>query len=147
MKRSRRLQPIAKLADRQQQGAARELRSSREVVAHLEEQLTELSGYRADYQSRLNELSNSGVTINKIREIHTFVNKIDDVIFVLKGQIDSAHQQCRVNIDNWVAQRTRTRVVDKLISRCRHDEERRIDSREQGDLDDRHQGVASPKGL
>ncbi len=145
MRRSKRLQPIAKLADRQQQGAARELRSSREAAAHLEQQLVELSGYRADYQKRLSALSSSGVTINKIREVHAFINKIDDVIAVLKRQIENAQQQCQLDINNWVAQRTRSRVVDKVISRCRDDETRRIDGREQVDLEDRHQGLAASK--
>ncbi len=145
MRRSRRLQAVSRLMDRRQQGAARELRSSRDVVAHFEQQLAELSGYRAEYQKRLDELSSSGVTINKIREIHSFINKIDEVMAVLRGQIDEAHHQCQADIDNWVAQRTRNRVVDKVISRCQNDEERRVAGREQGDLEDRQQGLSSNK--
>lgn len=131
MNRSRRMEPVVRVAGRREEDAARDLAQQREVLARHESQLRELHAYRTEYLERLRGQSGGGVNASRLQDYRVFLDKLDTAI----GQQERivAHQRREVDRfqQRWMDLRTRCNAMDKAVERIRREERREAERREQ----------------
>ncbi len=138
MNRSRRLQPIARIAERRQQDAARVLKESRDELDQNEARLEDLQAYREEYRNRLHRTGNGGIGASRMKGYLAFLGKLDEAIHQLETLIAAGRQQCEAKRDEWIASRARFKALDEVISRYRRAERRTQLRREQRNTDERN---------
>ncbi len=136
MTRSRRLQPIARIADRRQQDAARVLKESREELDRNETRLEDLRAYREEYRNRFNRTGIGGIGASRMKGYLAFLAKLDEAIHQLELLIAASEQHCEAKRDEWIASRARFKALDEVISRYRRAERRTQLRREQRNADE-----------
>ena len=137
MNRSTRLEPFARLADQRQQGAARSLQASRDELAHYEARLGELRAYRAEYAERLNKLGKAGSSATHIKRFLEFIRQVDEGVRQLESLIALSRGRFDQRREEWLAARSRFRVLDEVLTRARSEEDRNRQRGEQRESDDR----------
>jgi flagellar FliJ protein len=137
--RSRRLEPIAQLADHRQQGAARSLRQSQEELDGYRRRLAELTAYQAEYLERFEKLGKTGITANNLKRFQGFLGQLSEAIGNLQGLIHLAEGQVDRRREEWLVTRARYRALEEVIERFRAEESRHRVRRDQRDADERSQ--------
>ena len=137
MSRSTRLEPFARLADQRQQGAARSLQASREELVHYEARLGELKAYRAEYVERLQKIGKSGSSANNIKRFLAFISQVDEGVRQLESLIALTRGRFDQRREEWLAARSRFRVLDEVLTRARSEEDRNRLRSEQRESDER----------
>ncbi len=139
MAQSKRMQPIARLAAERERDAARELVVSRRELEVHRGRLRELCGYRDEYGRRLNEAGVQGIDAAQLRDYRSFLTRLNEAIVEQERLGVVAQRDWEVCTARWQGTRTRTKALDKVVERLRHDEDRRECRREQGESDERAQ--------
>ena len=137
MNRSTRLEPFARLADQRQQGAARSLQASRDELAHYEARLGELKAYRSEYAERLNQLGKTGSSATHIKRFLDFIGQVDEGVRQLESLIALTRGRFDQRREDWLAARSRFRVLDEVLTRARSEEDRNRLRSEQRESDER----------
>ncbi|MDD3519377.1 MAG: flagellar export protein FliJ [Chromatiales bacterium] len=146
MNRSKRLEPVARVADNRQENAARFLGQCQRELAASEHQLQELVAYREEYIRRFDDAARQGIDAVAIHEYRAFMLRLNQAIEQQSRAVDSArvkHEKSRVQ---WLEARSRAHAIDAAIGRFREDELRVADKREQFEVDDRSQHRRTPGG-
>lgn len=141
MTRSQRLKPVARIADRKQQDAARLFRLSREELEHYRQRLVQMQLYRQDYLARFQESGSRGMSGEQVKDFQIFLGKLDDGISQLRSLIEDSTKSCEINREDWVARRARCQALDGIIEHYRLEEARDTIRREERASDERSQGV------
>ena len=139
MSRSKRLGPVADVAARREQHAARSLKESRDILAQSEAQLQGLQAYRQEYVAGFHQASTDGMGAGRMKDYLAFLAKLDEAIDQLRTMIASSNVRCEEDRSQWLATRAKFKALDKIISRYRQEEERNEIRREQRETDDRSQ--------
>ncbi len=139
MSRSKRLGPVADVAARREQHAARSLKESREVLARYEAQLQGLQAYRQEYVAGFHQAGADGMGVGRRKDYLVFLHKLDEAIGQLQTMISSSSVRCEKDKAQWLATRAKFKALDKIISRYRREEARNEVRREQRETDDRAQ--------
>jgi flagellar FliJ protein len=134
--RSKRLMPLAQIADRKQQDAARVFRQSRDELEGFEARLGELRGYREEYLGRFHRAGNGGLGAGQMKGYLVFLAKLDEAIRQLEALLAASRQQCETRRGEWVASRARFKALDEVIARYRSAERREMLRREQRNADE-----------
>jgi len=136
MSRSKRLQPLAQIADQKQQDAARLLKQSREELGRYEARLVELRSYRQEYVSRFQQAGNGGMGAGQMKDYLVFLGKLDEAVRQLDALILDTRLQCDSKKTDWMASRARFRALDEVITRHLKEERRDELRREQRQADE-----------
>jgi len=134
--RSKRLKPLAQIADRKQQDAARVFRQSREELDRYEARLVELRSYRKEYLGRFHRAGNGGIGASQMKDYLVFLARLDEAIRQLEALLADSRQQCESRRGEWVTSRARFKALDEVIARYRSAERREMLRREQRDADE-----------
>jgi flagellar FliJ protein len=137
--RSQRLQPLARIADRRQQEAARRLQRLREELSRHEARLAQMRAYRQEYVGRYLAAARAGMRAEQIKEYQAFLARLDQAVGQLERVVEQTRQQCEQRATDWVETRVRSRVIDQAIARYRDQEELTERRREQKESDERSQ--------
>ncbi len=137
--RSKRLRPVAEVAQRREQDAARVLKESRDTLRQYETQLENLKAYRQEYVLGFQEASVSGMGAGRMKDYLVFLSKLDDAINQLEAVMATTREDCERDRTQWVAKRARLKALDEVIARFRMEERRDEIRREQRDADERAQ--------
>lgn len=87
------LQPLMNLAQNQSETATRKLGQLNRKEMDAQSKLETLQHYRRDYQTRLQEATQQGMSPNELRNFQEFINKLDAAI----AQQIQAVQQSKVS--------------------------------------------------
>ena len=139
MTRTKRLGPVAEVAARREQHAARTLKESREILAGFETQLKGLQDYRQEYLAGFQQAGSAGINAARMKDYLVFLDKLDDAIRQLGAAISSSHERCEQDKGLWLASRTKLKALEMIISRYRSEEQRNEVRREQRETDERAQ--------
>jgi len=121
-KRSRRLQPVARLAGDKEQRAARKLGEIRQNLQQHQQQLQELESYRAEYMEQLQVAARNGIKATQLRHYQSFVSKLSEAIEQQLKVVQVAERDVETARDNWLQTRNRVKIVDSVISNCQAEE-------------------------
>jgi len=137
MKRSARLLPLVRAAEREERLAAAAFAGARE---QLEAQRQRLEGLRAARQEYLAGPADSGgggaADPRRLGRTRSFLARLDAAIAELSAQCERQGERCARERRRWLEARDRTRALDGVRARHRDTERAEVLAREQGHLDD-----------
>lgn len=136
MKRSERMQLIERLARQREDQAAQALAQTRQRIEQEQAQLTELEGYRREYQGYLVERGSTGLSILQWRRTQGFIDQLGDVIQQQEGVMRRWHDQEQQLLRRWQALYQRRRSLGQLVEKISIEEFIEADRQEQKALDE-----------
>lgn len=132
--RSRRLAPIARIADHREQAAARDFGRLQEALVAQEQRLAELRTWWQEYADGLDKQSGRGSGL--MREGRLFLAQLNDAIERQRGLVEQARRDLEAARARWLASRMDHEALDKVVARCKDEESRRVRRGEQREQDE-----------
>jgi flagellar protein FliJ len=143
MTKSKRMQPVARVADQRERQAAVEMAEFRRFLDAQQAKLDELNTYRNDYARHFEQAGRGGMDAARMADYRRILARLNDAIAYQEKRLISLHSDYEQVRRRWTDTRTRAAALDKVMERYRSDERRAEDRREQGELDERSQHVGS----
>lgn len=137
MSRSERLQPVAKLADKQERSAAQALGEARQAQVSEEQRLQELLAYRLEYVSDFQRRGRAGLNGIELQQFQQFLNQLDRAIEQQQQRIRGASAQVEQRTGQWQNRATKAKAINNVVGNLQQAELRQSDKREQAVQDDR----------
>lgn len=147
MKRSRRLQPVVKVAESREQQAARALGQSQQDLAQAEQRLAELEAYREEYIRRFHSEGATGMSAAQMGDYRQFLHKLARAIEQQGHVVGQAKKAVEAQRQHWFKSRGKVQMLDNVVSRYAADEQRESDRKEQHEQDERAQRPEEDKGF
>lgn len=135
MKKSGRLQRIADLSTTAEQLAAQAVARANDEVSRIERQTRDLESYRDEYLRPLRE--SGGVGAYQAQKLRLFVGKIEEALALLGRKLALAEKQRDHEHQQWMEQRRRALMTNKVAARARAEEEVFAERALQREIDDR----------
>jgi len=132
--RSRRLEPIARIADHREQVAVREFGRLQEAVVAQEQRLVELHAWWQEYADGLHKQSGRGSGL--MREGRLFLAQLNDAIERQRAVVERARRDVEAARARWLASRMDHEALDKVVARCKDEEVRHARRGEQREQDE-----------
>lgn len=139
MKKSRRLQPVVKVAESREQQAARVLGDAQTTLSEAEQRLAELKGYREDYIARFHSAGAAGMAAAQMEDYRQFLHKLSLAIDQQGDVIVRAASVVEEKRQDWHVSRSKAQMLENVVSRYQTEEQRVVDRKEQGEQDERSQ--------
>jgi len=137
MNRSERLQPVAKLAGKQEQSAAQALGDARQVQVGEEKRLEELMLYRQEYVIDFQRRGRAGLNGSDLQQFQQFLNQLDRAILQQQQRIQGAVTQVEHRVGQWQQRATKAKAIGNAVGNLQQAEVRQNDKRDQAVQDDR----------
>lgn len=137
MKKSQRLEPVAKVAESREQQAARALGQAQTLMNQAEQRLVELKNYKEEYLRRFHTQGSRGMNAAQMEDYRRFLAKLDIAIAQQQQAVEQAAVRVETQRQHWFERRGKTQALDKVVARYQADEQRREDRNEQLELDAR----------
>lgn len=142
--RSRRLEPIARIADHREQAAAREFGRLQERVLAEEHRLAEMRNWWHEYADGLEKQPGSGSAL--MREGRLFLAQLNEAIERQKVVLENARRELEAARARWLASRMDHEALDKVVARCQDEENRAARRGEQREQDECAARTRRPEG-
>ncbi len=139
MTRSERLAPVSKVAEKRERDAVKVMSDCQRAVDEHEKRLIELNNYRDEYSKRMQAAGREGIDPSKLNDYITFIRKLDDAIAFQKKEIEKSKRIYELKKSEWMALRTRSQALDKVVDKYKQEEQQVKDRREQKESDERAQ--------
>ncbi|WP_196137318.1 flagellar export protein FliJ [Aliikangiella sp. G2MR2-5] len=120
---SKRLDPIKKLANNQEQKAARSLGESLEIYKLEKDKLKQLDTYRVEYMTAMNEKVSSGISGASLQHYHQFLSKLDFAIKQQKEVLLVCEQRISAKQSHWQKEHGRNQAIGNAIDRLKAKED------------------------
>jgi flagellar protein FliJ len=134
MLRSRRLEPIARIADHREQVAAQEFGRMQEAVSAQELRLAELRAWWREYSRSLERQAGKGSGL--LREGRLFLAQLNDAIARQEIAVERARRDLEAARARWLALRIDREALEKIVARCQDEEGRQARRGEQREQDE-----------
>ena len=134
MTRNFSLQPLHDLASSRVEAATRQLAALKQQWQLQEDKLVQLRSFLAEYRQRLHDAQTQGLDMNRIRDFHVFLHKLDLAIRQQQVEIDHAKMRWENGQRAWMEERRKLKTYDVLKTRHQSKEaqrDARIEQREQ----------------
>jgi flagellar FliJ protein len=136
MVRSKRLQPVADIAQKKERSAAEKLGESKRVLAEQEHKLSELQSYRLEYQQRLNDMGRQGISGSVLMGYQRFLAQLDQVIRQQSDIVQRAAGAVNQSQDHWQQAYTEQSAIQSVIKKHQQTEYLAQQQREQKETDE-----------
>ncbi|MDH5433573.1 MAG: flagellar export protein FliJ [Gammaproteobacteria bacterium] len=124
MVKSQRLIPIHKIAQNNENKAARELGKSVKKKDDAIDRLEQLMLYRDDYQADLKEKIHKGMPGSQLQQYQLFLQQLNAAISQQTNVIEACEEQLLQDQKQWEAKHSKTKVIgqamEKMDARDRH---------------------------
>ncbi len=136
MKRSERLTVVLNLYQRHEDEAAAVLQQRQQHLAEQEKQLDQLINYQQDYQNRLGDSAQQGVSMAQWRRTQDYVEQLNGIIKQQEQQVRLADADVQSAERRWQQAHLDRKSMDSAVARIEAEEEREAERREQKVNDD-----------
>lgn len=130
MTRSQRLNPIKKIARKNEKSAAKALGKSLENQRNENEKLAQLKIYRQEYLVEMESKVKQGITGARLQQYHQFLSKIDFAITQQNEVITSCNEQLSMSQGHWQEKRGRTKAITQVMDTMKTKENQAMNKRE-----------------
>ena len=134
MTRSKRMQPVAQVAESRQQEAARLLGERQRVLEEELHRLDQLQEYRGEYARKFED--GAEWTGLHVREYRVFLARLNQAIEEQAARVERVRADLEQSRGHWTRCRVHRDAVDKAVDRLQADERRQEDRREQAESDE-----------
>ncbi len=145
MTKSKRMQPVAQVAEQRERRAAIEMAEFRRFLDAQQAKLDELNTYRSDYARHFETAGRGGMDAARMADYRRILARLNDAIVYQEQRLASLHHDYEQVRRRWTDTRTRAAALEKVMERYREEERHEGDRREQGESDERAQ-LAGPGG-
>jgi flagellar FliJ protein len=139
MSRSKRMQPVAEMAQNNANDAAQILAIYQQRYYEKKSQLDELIAYRDDYALRFQQQGREGLNSLQMQDYNLFLERLNRAIDHQQAALKNA---C-LDLDNrrrvWQEKHQHSRAIGKVVNRHRQQEQREKSRKDQRESDD-HSG-------
>lgn len=143
------LQSLHDLASDRLEAATRRLAQLKQRWQAEEDKLAQLRGFREEYRRRLGETMSSGLDMNRMRDFHAFIGKIETAIAQQGIEIERCKAEWEEGQRAWLEEQRKLKTYNVLKDRhirAERAKEGRIEQREQ-DEHARKSATQSPNTL
>lgn len=130
------LQPLMNLAQHQNESATRELGQLHKQQHDAQGKLEMLQRYRSDYQTRLQESSQSGMNPAELRNFQRFINKLDEAIAQQRKLVEQSKVSVQAGRSEFHTAQRKLKSFTTLHERHLADQKKVADKSEQRALDE-----------
>lgn len=143
VRRSKRLEVVLGLAQKQRDAADRYLAESRQRLLQAETQQVQLQNYMLEYQQQFTQAGQQGMTTDRLRQHQAFIGRLEQALRQQQETIRVARQQLEQVTQYWQSVYARFKGIEKLTDKVRQGEQLAQDKREQQLVDERSQRIRS----
>ncbi len=136
MERSKRIQPLVRLAGNREEQAAQALAQAQENLANQEAKLENLDNYRGEYRQVVSAAGGQGVNGRQVRGFHSFLGQLDQAVEGQRQMIERARMEVEQRRQEWLAARVECQRMDLVIERFQEEEAQHEARREQKVMDE-----------
>lgn len=139
MTRSKRMQPVQRVAQSREQAAVQKLGQSQQYLAAQQSKLEELRTYRDQYAKAFETSGGAGLGSMQLQDYRVFLNRLNEAIRqqeVVIAQCTAQHEKTR---QHWLETRSHSQAIDKVVERYRQEEHKQQNRKEQQEQDERNQ--------
>ncbi len=141
MTKSKRLKPVAKIAENKERDAARMLGDCQRVLKEHEARLEELITYRQEYTEHFQQLGKEGLPAGKAHEYRAFLHQLNLSIENQRERVESTQQELEEKKRYWTTVRSRAKALEKVVSNHIQQETRLEARKEQRESDEQAQHI------
>jgi flagellar FliJ protein len=131
VKRSERFKPIHNLAQQSEDVAAQTLGKIQRELSEHHLKLSELMEYYQDYRTRFSQEAEKGMSVTQVQSYQKFISQLEIAIAEQKKHITRMTEACDSSRADWNAERQKTQVLKKVITRYEKQEQRDLNRQEQ----------------
>jgi len=131
VKRSERFKPIHNLAQQSEDVAAQTLGKIQRQLSEHHLKLSELMAYYQDYRTRFSQEAEKGMSITQVQSYQKFISQLEIAIAEQKKHITRMTEACDSSRADWNAERQKTEVLKKVITRYEKQEQQIHNRQEQ----------------
>ena len=139
------LQPLMNLAQHQNDSATRNLGKLNKQQQSAQEKLETLQQYRRDYQTRLQESTQTGMNPVELRNFQEFINKLDEAISQQLKAVEQSKISTQIGRGEFDTTQRKLKSFDTLQQRHIEEQKKVADKSEQKALDEHTGRFASQK--
>ena len=139
MTRSKRLEPVHRLADDEERRLARNLAAHDRRVAEAEAKLGELQQYRQEYENQFSARAEGGIGATELRDYQAFLARLSEAVRQQRTILERARVERDLERTKWQKAATRAKAVDHVMERWRTEERQALERRDQRESDERAQ--------
>jgi flagellar FliJ protein len=136
MKRSERLDVVQQVAARTEQERAQRVAEAERHLAEMQQKLTALEKYRAEYETGFKTRAGAGVDVIGMRDYQTFMARLGEALTQQREQVTLARTALEAQRSQWREAAQRTHVVETLVERWQGEELRAANRRDQLECDE-----------
>lgn len=136
MTRSRRMEPVRRLADDQADAAARDYARRRDALEDEQRKLQQLESYRADYRAGFGQAGGGGMDPHRLRDYAAFLGRIDQALEQQRSAVVRLEAEVRRMREQWLERWGRARALERTVERYRAQERGSERRREQAASDE-----------
>lgn len=130
------LQPLVDYTQDQTDEAAKRLALLKARWQGAEDKLQQLTQYREEYQGRLAQASQGGISVTALMDYRSFLAKLDGAVEQQKEEVARCQADWERGKEEWVAQRRKLKAYQTLEQRHKAREDRREAKQEQREQDE-----------
>jgi len=134
---SKRFKPVQRVAESQEQKAAKSFGQSQRHMHDQEARLDELRRYHQEYLQRFQQTSQMGMSVAQLHEYRAFLAKLEIAIEAQKKIVLASQQNRTSQKENWQQKHMRSQVLEKVVDRYASEDRKAMESQEQKEMDDR----------
>ena len=136
MKRTERLKPVLRLADREAQKAARALAWMQQRVQQEKQKLRQLEDYQQEYHQMVLRDGSAGISSSRLQLLSRFSSNLDHAMQQQQNQIAVVEGQLEQVRQHWQEKDRRHRQLGKMMERIAAQENLRRARQEQRNHDE-----------
>ena len=136
MARSKRMQPVVRMAEDRERKDARKFGQRQRHLADMQRKLAELQHYRDEYAKRFEAAGSCGLHAMQLRDYRMFLDRLSEAIAQQNAAIARACQEVDKHRQDWLHSRRRVQVLDKVVERYQQQEQDIERRREQNECDE-----------
>ena len=136
MKRSKRLERVSELGEREAESAGRQLAAAREAQGGAQALLQQLLDYRQEYRDLFEEQRTRGMDAQRYDNFQRFFDQLDRAIEEQRGALASSEARVEQHRGVWLEKRQHTEILARLACRVSEEEVREDQKREQQQADE-----------
>ena len=144
MTKSKRLEPVSRVAENRERQAAIEMAEFRRFLDAQQARLDELNRYRADYAGQFESAGRQGLDAARAGDYRRILAQLGEAIAWQERRLAALRQDYERIRRHWTDSHTRSAALEKVMERYRAEERRDADRREQGVLDELAQRPGRP---
>lgn len=136
MTRSKRMQPVLRIAEMREQAAVKELGNAQRYLKEQEDRLAELQGYQAEYARNFQDLGSKGISAARFQELQRFMANLTQAIEQQQQMVHNAARACVQKKQLWQQAYGKSKSLDKVVERYSEQELYEQGQREQKAADE-----------